>query len=58
MTIPTISASIEWRLGIAAYGFAAKAISPLSWLTDEYCESVSMKPHSGNILGGAVGMRM
>ena len=27
MTIPTIRASIAWRLGIAAYGFAAKAIS-------------------------------
>ena len=56
MTIPTISASMEWRLGIAAYGFAAKAISPLSWLSDEYCPRVSTKPHSGNIRGGAVGM--
>ena len=34
MTTPTISASIACRLGIAAYGFAAKAISPLSWFTD------------------------
>jgi hypothetical protein len=57
MTIPTISASIAWRLGIAAYGLAAKAIRPLSWLIDEYWESVSTKPHSGNMRGGAVGMR-
>ena len=34
ITMPTMSASIAWRLGIAAYGFAAKAISPLSWFTD------------------------
>ena len=55
MTIPTMSASIAWRLGIAAYGFAANAIRPLSWLIDEYWQSVSTKPHSGNIRGGAVG---
>ena len=58
MTIPTMSASIEWRLGIAAYGFEAKAMSPLSWLIDEYWLSVSTNPHSGNIRGGAVGTRM
>ena len=56
ITIPTISASIAWRLGIAAYGLAAKAIRPLSWLTDAYSASVSVNPHSGNIRGGAVGI--
>ena len=29
---------------------------PLSWLIDENWASVSTKPHSGNIRGGAVGM--
>src|SRR4026209_575549 len=57
MTTPTMSASIACRLGIAAYGFAAKAMRPLEWFTDEYCPSVSTKPHSGNIRGGAVGMK-
>ena len=57
MTIPTMSASIAWRLGIAAYGFEAKAISPLSWVTAADSASVSVKPHSGNIRGGAVGIR-
>ena len=58
MTIPTMSASIACRLGIAAYGFAASAISPLSWLIDEYCaERVDESP-LGNIRGGAVGMSM
>ena len=57
ITIPTISASIECRLGIAAYGLAANAIRPLSWLIDENWPSVSTKPHSGNIRGGAVGTR-
>ena len=56
ITIPTIRASMAWRLGIAAYGFAANAIRPLSWFSDAYSASVSEKPHSGNILGGAVGM--
>ena len=58
MTMPTMSASIECRLGIAAYGFEAKEMRPLSWLMDEYWPSVSTKPHSGNIRGGAVGTRM
>ena len=58
MTMPTMSASIACRLGIAAYGFEANAIRPLSWLIDEYWASVSTKPHSGNIRGGAVGTRM
>ncbi len=58
MTTPTMKASIACRLGIAAYGFDASAMKPLSWLTDEYCASVSTKPHSGNIRGGAVGMTM
>ena len=57
ITIPTISASIAWRLGIAANGFAANATRPLSWFTDAYSASVSEKPHSGNIRGGAVGIR-
>ena len=29
MTMPTMKASIEWSEGIAAYGFAVCAISPL-----------------------------
>jgi len=33
-------------------------MSPESWFTDEYCASVSTKPHSGNIRGGAVGTRI
>ena len=49
MTMPTISASIACRLGIAAYGFEAEAMRPLSWLIDEYCASVSTKPLPGNI---------
>ena len=57
MTMPTMNASIACRLGIAAYGFAASAIRPLSWLTPEYCASVSTKPQLGNIRGGAVGTR-
>ena len=40
----------------AAYGVAAKEISPLSWLTDACSASVSVKPHSGYIRGGAVGI--
>ena len=58
MTTPTMNASIACRLGIAAYGFAPHAMTPLSWLTDEYCARVSTKPHSGNIRGGAVGTKM
>ncbi len=57
ITIPTISASIAWRLGIAAYWFEANATSPLSWLIELNSASVSEKPHSGNIRGGAVGIR-
>ena len=55
MTTPTMNASIEWRLGIAAYGFAVRATSPDSWLRLECCASVSTNPHSGNSRGGAVG---
>jgi hypothetical protein len=58
MTRPTMSASIACRLGIAAYGLDAAAMSPLSWLIDEYWARVSTKPHSGNMRGGAVGTRM
>ena len=47
-------ASIAWRLGIAAYGLDANAISPLSWFTAANSARVSAKPHSGNIRGGAV----
>src|SRR5919201_566529 len=54
-TTPTINASAACRLGIAAYGLATKLISPLPWLRLANCESVSSKPRSGNILGGAVG---
>src|ERR1700675_2497450 len=56
ITIPTIRASIECRLGIAAYGFDANEMRPLLWLIDENWPSVSTKPHSGNIRGGAVGI--
>ena len=57
MTMPTMNASIECRDGIAAYGLAVCAISPLAWLTPEYCARVSTKPQAGNIRGGAVGTR-
>jgi len=57
ITRPTISASIAWRLGIAAYGFAANVTTSLCWLTEPSSASVSVKPHSGNIRGGAVGIR-
>ena len=56
--IPTMSASAACRLGIAAYGLAASCTSPLPWLRPPSCESESAKPASGNIRGGAVGMRM
>src|SRR5213592_5269577 len=54
-TTPTISASAAWRLGIAAYGLAKKLTKPLPWLRLANCESVSSKPKSGNMRGGAVG---
>ena len=54
-TSPTISASAACRLGIAAYGLAANSTSPLPWLSWPKFESVSLKPKSGNIRGGAVG---
>src|SRR5262245_1590378 len=57
ITRPTISASIAWRLGIAAYGFAAKETTSLCWLIEPRSDRVSEKPHSGNIRGGAVGIR-
>src|SRR5882724_6696634 len=54
-TTPTISASAAWRLGIAAYGLAKKLTKTLPWLRLANCESVSSKPKSGNMRGGAVG---
>jgi hypothetical protein len=57
IVIPTISASAEWRLGIAAYGFEASCTRPLPWLRLANRASVSTKPKSGNIRGGAVGRR-
>src|SRR5689334_10082621 len=54
-TTPTISASAACRLGIAAYGLATKLTRPLPWLRLANCDSVSSKPKSGNIRGGAVG---
>ena len=55
MTTLTISASSACRLGIAAYGFEAKATKVEEWLTVECAASVSTNPASGNIRGGAVG---
>ncbi len=55
ITTPTMSASAECRLGIAAYGFDANATMLESCVTDACCASVSRKPASGNIRGGAVG---
>ncbi len=55
ITTPTISASAECRLGIAAYGFDASSTRPLPWLGPPKVDSVSTKPSSGNIRGGAVG---
>jgi hypothetical protein len=52
-----ISASAAWTLGIAAYGFEASSMKLLPWLTEADWASVSTKPYSGNIRGGAVGMR-
>ena len=56
--MPTINASAAWRLGIAAYGFAASWISPLPWFRPPNWASVSPKPKLGNIRGGAVGSAM
>ena len=56
MTTLTISASSACRLGIAAYGFEEKATNVEEWLTVECAASVSVKPASGNIRGGAVGI--
>ena len=55
ITTLTISASSACRLGIAAYGFDEKATNVDEWLTVECAASVSVKPASGNIRGGAVG---
>ena len=55
MTTLTISASSACRLGIAAYGFDENATKVEEWLTVECAASVSVKPASGNIRGGAVG---
>ena len=52
---PTISASAEWRLGIAAYGFDANATALDEWSTAACSASVSWNPASGNMRGGAVG---
>ena len=49
-----ISASAACRLGIAAYGFASARTIALSWLIPKPA-SVSTKPSSGNMRGGAVG---
>ena len=53
--IPTISASAACRLGIAAYWFDASSMTPLPWLKDANCWSVSTNPSVGNMRGGAVG---
>ena len=55
IAMPTISASAACRLGIAAYGFAANSIAALPWLRLLKRASVSTKPKSGNMRGGAVG---
>ena len=55
MTTLTISASSACRLGIAAYGFDENATKVEEWLTVECAASVSVKPASANIRGGAVG---
>ena len=52
---PMISESAACRLGIAAYGLASARTIALSWLIPKLV-SVSTKPSSGNILGGAVGI--
>ena len=57
MIRPTISESAEWRLGIAAYGFEASWMRPLPWFRLAKLASVSTKPTSGNIRGGAVGRK-
>ena len=51
---PTISASAACRLGIAANGFEASWMNPLPWLMPKVA-TVSTKPSSGNMRGGAVG---
>ena len=52
---PMISESAAWRLGIAAYGFASARTIALLWLMPKLA-SVSTKPSSGNMRGGAVGI--
>ena len=49
MTTPTISESQAWRLGIAAYGFAA------SWTSAVAC-ALSTKP-TPSMRGGAIGTK-
>ncbi len=51
-----ISESAACRLGIAAYGFASARTMALLWLIPKFV-SVSTKPSSGNMRGGAVGTR-
>src|SRR5436309_6431722 len=53
--IPTISASAEWRLGIAAYGFEASSMRLLPWFRPPNPARVSPKPKVGKYRGGAVG---
>src|SRR5215210_2202862 len=53
--IPTIRASAEWRLGIAAYGLDASCTRLEPWLGAPRDARVSTNPNSGNIRGGAVG---
>src|SRR5687768_3515112 len=55
ITSPTISASAEWRLGIAAYGLAAKSTTLELCVIEACSASVSVNPACGNIRGGAVG---
>jgi hypothetical protein len=52
---PMRSESAACRLGIAAYGFDPSCTSPLLWLIENVF-SVSTKPRSGNMRGGATGI--
>src|SRR5262249_52833654 len=54
-TTPTIGASAVCRRGIAAYGFAARLIGPLPWLSPPIWPSVFVKPTDVKNRGGAVG---
>jgi hypothetical protein len=56
MAKPTMSASAACTLGIAANWLEASSTRPLPWFRAAEAASVSTKPSSGNIRGGAVGM--